>query len=86
MKAKLSVADRAHALGADRSPLQGARRVRRLVTHRRQWEEDSALRLAQRRAVDADRVALVAQPAEQRVDERLVAEEVVPTRRSRGWW
>jgi hypothetical protein len=36
------------------------------------------LRVAERGAVDADGVALVAEAAEQRVDECLVAEEVVP--------
>src|SRR6202789_3764941 len=40
--------------------------------------ETSALRFAQRGSVDADGVALVTQPAEQRLDERLVAQEVRP--------
>src|SRR3972149_6662098 len=38
----------------------------------------SSLRVAERGAVDADGVALVAESAEQRVDECLVAEKVVP--------
>src|SRR5438128_2658288 len=38
----------------------------------------SALCLAQRRAVDADSVAAVAQPAKQCLDQSLVAEEVRP--------
>src|SRR6187401_1956450 len=38
----------------------------------------SAGAVAQRGPVDLDGVALMAQPAEQRVDERLVAEEVGP--------
>ena len=41
-------------------------------------EGASGLRVAQRGAVDLDGVALVAQPAEGRGDESLVAEEVVP--------
>src|SRR5437660_11596323 len=37
-----------------------------------------ALRIAEGRSVDADRVALVAQAREERVDERFIAEEIVP--------
>jgi hypothetical protein len=40
--------------------------------------ETSTLGIAQRRTVDADGVALVTQAAEQRLDERLVAQEVRP--------
>src|SRR5229473_6270189 len=41
-------------------------------------EELSGLRISQRGSVDLHRVALVAESTEQRLDERLVAEEVRP--------
>ena len=40
--------------------------------------EDSALRFSERRTVDTDGVALVAESAEQGIDEAFVAEEVCP--------
>ena len=46
----------------------------------RQREGRSALRVAQGRAVNANRVALMAEPTEERLDERFVAKKRLPCR------
>src|ERR1051325_2178175 len=48
------------------------------LKYRDSYESRGAVAVAERRAVDLDGVALMAEPAEQGADQRLVAEEVGP--------
>jgi hypothetical protein len=50
------------------------------MPRQREDEGRSALRVAQGRPVNANRVALMAQPTEERLDERFVAEKRLPCR------